>query len=131
MRSLCRIGAVLVAAFGLSSTSACAEVTIVAPSEVCYRELISGTTANNKPVFVVIHPLAVATYFIQERVSVDNEHWQLLGYFGKPAKNVGEYFEIRAFVSPGKEAPHSGAELSDWPNLTPSSNLVTVKRKNC
>ncbi len=115
----------------LGTIDARAQVTLTAPKEVCQRELVSGVVKGGQSVFVVIHPLAVSTYYVQDRASVERGNWQLLANFGEPGRNIGELFELRAYVSPAQNAPAPGSELPDWPKVAPVSNQLTVKRKAC
>ena len=129
------ITAPLVIAMVGVSTVASAEVSIDIPNNntaVCERNEVGGKVSDEpSPVWVVIHPFPVSTFYVQPRTTVSGDRWRTTAYFGRPGSvDVGVEFEIRAFSAP-EASLKEGQMLDDWPKARSSSNTVQVKRRAC
>jgi hypothetical protein len=78
-------------------------------------------------VWVVVHPTAVETYWVQGRASARANVWRTNAYFGRPGRDWGARFEIRAFADPTRPL-RVGQELPYWPEAAVSSNLIEVSK---
>ena len=110
------------------------ELSIVEPKDgtkVPERPYIKGIVADpNAEVWVIVHPMEVADYWVQPRVSVRRDGtWKVNIYIGRPGRiDVGKHFEIRAVANP-KAKLSRGDILRGWPEAKWSSEVIEVTRK--
>ena len=108
-------------------------VRISAPSDgakVGERPFIEGTVSDpDAEVWVVVHPTAVTDYWVQPAVTVkENGKWKVQVHIGRPGRDIGKHFEIRAFANPEGELTN-GLKLAKWPKAEAKSNLIEVIRQ--
>lgn len=91
------------------------------------RGRISDSVAQ---LWVVVHPLATSSYWVQPRVSIRRGgEWQVQAYFGRSGSmDVGKTFEVLAIVDPATEL-REGMILERWPASRLVSDMVSVTRK--
>jgi len=110
------------------------KVRITAPadkSQVPERPLVEGTVSDaNASVWVVVHPMEVADYWVQPAVTVrEDGTWKVMAYMGRPGDiDVGKQFEIMAFANPA-EPLKEGDVLKGWPKAQAKSQVIEVTRK--
>jgi hypothetical protein len=109
------------------------EVAITKPSSgavVPERPDIAGiVTESSVVVWVVVHPLKVADYWVQPRLTVGNDgSWRVKVYIGRPDRDHGEEFEIMAVANPRRRL-HEGDILPYWPKAKARSNVIEVTRE--
>jgi len=108
------------------------EVTILSPASgdrVAPLEILRGTVSNRSTdIWVVIHPLNTAAYWVQPKVTEIGGTWSSLAFFGRSSRiDAGKGFEIRAVVSP-RGALREGDILPAWPDAASVSRPVRVVR---
>jgi len=100
-------------------------------TEVRERPTVGGTGGDpDAEVWVVVHPMEVADYWVQSPASVKADGtWKTIIYIGRPGTvDVGKHFEIRAVANP-KKSIETGDVLPCWPEAEMSSEVVEVTRK--
>lgn len=108
-------------------------ITITAPCEgakVAPRHFVEGLVSNeNAQVWVVIHPMEVADFYVQPTVTVrEGGKWKVLCYFGEPGQHSGKRYEVMAFANP-KEKMNQGKLLGNWPAAEAKSQVIEVVRE--
>ena len=104
------------------------KIVITAPcndARVAQRQFVEGVvTDSNAHVWVVIHPMEAADFWVQPGVTVrDGGKWKVLCYFGEPGP--GKHYEVVAFVDP-REKIREGQLLSGWPDAQTKSQTIEV-----
>lgn len=92
---------------------------------------VKGTVVDpNTKVWVIIHPMEVSDYWVQQRVNVKEDGtWRVQVHIGKPGFiDVGKQFEIMAVANP-KVKLKEGDVLDEWPEAEGNSQLIVVTRK--
>jgi hypothetical protein len=113
--------------------SAC-RLTITSPADngrVGDRAEVSVTASKDcklSSVWVVVHPTAVETEWVQGRTSERAGVWKTNGYFGRPGRDWGARFEVKAFGDPARPL-HVGQELPYWPEAAVASELIEVMKR--
>jgi len=106
-------------------------ITSPAPNaKVAARAMVEGTSGDAKAsVWVIIHPMEVADYWVQPRVTVKADGtWKMMAYFGAPGPaDVGKRFEIMGVRNP-KHPLSEGNKLAFWPDAEQASQVVEVIR---
>jgi hypothetical protein len=107
---------------------------------VCTRHWVKGETAQKIAPILIIHPVSTQVFWAQEPATpLQNGKWEVYAHFGRPNMDVGERFQVLAYVaprirlSPGQQATEvrPRQQLDHWPDEGEASNLVTVSRDNC
>ena len=102
-------------------TSPCPE------SKVKALHLVKGTVSDPdvKEVWVVIHPMESADYWIQQRATVQDHKWEVICHFGEPEQHVGKRYEFIAVAMP-EGVPMASGIFKDpnWPKAKYSSQLI-------
>ena len=107
---------------------------ITAPADgaqVSERPFVEGTASDpNAEVWVVVHPMSVSDYWVQPRVNVrEDGTWRVRIHIGRPgAIDVGEQFEIAAFVNP-EVRMEQGDIFNGWPEAQWKSQIIEVTRR--
>jgi hypothetical protein len=99
--------------------------------EVSYRPSIEGVVSDPKAeVWVIVHPMEIANYFVQARVSVkDDGKWKGMVFIGRSEEeDIGKDFEIMAVANPDEKI-NQGDTLPYWPKAQAKSDIIEVKRK--
>ena len=97
---------------------------------VAHQQPVSGTVLNpTTDVWVVVHPMASSSFFVQPRVGVRSDRtWSVYAFFGAgPNVDSTEEFEVGAFANP-KVSLADGQVLSDWPE-SESRDIVGVEKR--
>ena len=114
--------------------------TMVIPSLLLHQEMVNGywfnpmaegrVSISNSIVWIVVHPMAVADYWVQQPGTANNNgDWRCLINVGREGTvDTGKYFEIRAFVYPNRTL-RNGLVLESWPDARIKSDIITVKRR--
>lgn len=98
--------------------------------KVAWRPVIKGNTGDpNSDVWIIVHPMAVSTYWAQPKASMrNNGEWKVQIYLGtSDGQGVGEIFEIMAISNPAEEI-NEGSTFKGWPKAEYQSEIVEVKR---
>ncbi len=109
-------------------------LTIIAPRDgerVLVNPMAEGRVSiSNSIVWIVVHPMAVADYWVQQPGTANNNgDWRCLINVGREGTvDTGKYFEIRAFVYPNRTL-RNGLVLESWPDARIKSDIITVKRR--
>jgi hypothetical protein len=93
--------------------------------------LLQGTVSGqSQRVWIIVHPLATSSYWVQPRVQVSSGGaWTARAYFGRAASiDSGEKFELRAIANP-KATLREGQVLVAWPDAGAISDPVVIQRK--
>ena len=102
-------------------------------SEVTALQLVMGTISDSdaKEVWVVIHPMEAAEYWVQQKATVENGRWEVMCHFGEPGQHVGKPYEFLAVVADPQEPLVSGRlNIPGWPKAKYLSQLVSkITRK--
>jgi hypothetical protein len=106
---------------------------ITAPKEgakVQEKPFVEGTVSDpNTRVWVVVHPMAISTYWVQPAVTVkENGTWKVKVNIGHGNEGKGEQFEVMAVANP-KVNLKEGDQLATWPNAEAKSQVVEVTRE--
>ena len=99
-------------------------------ARVAQRSFVGGTIADaNAQVWVVIHPMETADYWVQPAVTIRNGgSWKVLCYFGEPGNQLsGKPYEVQAFMNPNEKL-REGQLLSTWPAADAKSQAIEVVR---
>ena len=109
------------------------KITITAPcdaAKVAPRHFVEGIVVDpNAQVWVVIHPMEVADYWVQPSVTVrEGGKWKVLCYFGEPGQHSGKPYEVMAFANP-KQTLREGQVLPNWPEAQSKSQVIEVFRE--
>lgn len=104
------------------------ELVITSPcpdSKVDAMRLVKGTVADAdvKEVWVIIHPMETADYWVQQKATVQDHKWEVICHFGEPGQHVGKPYELRAVAMPNDGPLRTGA-IKNWPEAKYSSQLV-------
>jgi hypothetical protein len=108
-------------------------ITITTPrngSQATRRPKVEGWVQDPKaPVWVVVHPIAAAGYWVQPPASVGNKgNWHVGIYVGQAgAEDIGQLFEICAVAYPDDNLSE-GMVLKQWPTARWSSQVIEVER---
>lgn len=108
-------------------------ITISVPkngSQVPRRPKVEGWVRDPKvPVWLVVHPIATAGYWVQSPASVGTKgNWQAGVYIGQVGtEDVGQLFEICAVACPDDKLSE-GMVLRDWPMAKWRSQVLEVER---
>ncbi len=80
-------------------------------------------------VWVIIHPMEVADYWVQPRPSNRGSgQWRVQVYVGQPGtRDEGKHFEIQAVADPDQQL-REGMKLPDWPKARFQSPVIEVVR---
>jgi hypothetical protein len=95
------------------------------------RPYVEGKVSDpNAEVWLVVHPMEVADYWVQPRLTVRRDGtWRVSIYIGRPGNaDVGKHFEIMAIANP-KRPLKEGDVLKFWPDAEMKSEVVEVVRK--
>ena len=95
------------------------------------RTEVSVTASANcrlSSVWVVVHPTAVETDWVQGRTSERAGVWKTNAYFGRTGRDWGARFEVKAFGDPARPL-HVGQELPYWPEAAVASELIEVTKR--
>jgi hypothetical protein len=108
-------------------------VRILQPSKgalVAGKTLIEGTTTDpSAEIWVVVHPLDTASYWVQPRAEVRGRTWRTEGYFGRMSnEDAGKSFEVLAVIGPKVEL-REGQILDRWPDSLAVSDAIAVTRE--
>jgi hypothetical protein len=109
-------------------------IVIKSPSEgasVPKRPIVEGVVKDkNAQVWVIIHPMETADYWVQPRFTVRNQGlWKVQVYIGRPGIiDVGKHFEIMAVANP-RQMLREGKVLGSWPEAQSQSEIIEVVRK--
>lgn len=109
-------------------------VNITAPKaneQVIERPLIEGTAdPKAKEVWVIVHPMEVADYWVQPRVTLEaTGKWAVQGHLGRPGStDNGKLYELMAIANPSAKL-NEGDRLKNWPEAAMKSQIVRVTRK--
>lgn len=118
----------------IASIDATRKIVITSPCDgatVALRHFVEGIVADpNARVWVVIHPMEVADYWVQPAVTVrEGGKWKVLCYFGEPGpQHSGKHYEVTALVNP-KEALSEGQLYQGWPEAESRSQVIEVVRQ--
>jgi hypothetical protein len=110
------------------------KILITAPcdgSKVAQRHFVEGIVADpNAHVWVIIHPMEVADYWVQPSVTIrEGGRWKVLCYFGEPgAQHSGKHYEIVAITNP-KKGLSEGQLIAGWPESESRSQVTEVVRE--
>ncbi|MBC8031137.1 MAG: hypothetical protein H7Z16_13565 [Pyrinomonadaceae bacterium] len=118
---------------GAPSPDPSRKIVINAPcdhAKVAPRHFVEGVVADaNAQVWVVIHPMEVADYWVQPNVTVrEGGRWKVLCYFGELGQHSGKPYEVMAIANP-KETLREGQLLPNWPEAQSKSQVVEVVRE--
>src|SRR5882724_4837012 len=88
-----------------SSASADQKILITCPcpdTTVSALQSVEGTVSGPgvKEVWVVIHPMETADYWIQQRATVADGKWEVICHFGEPEQHQGNPYEFLAIADP-------------------------------
>jgi hypothetical protein len=126
-----------------SSAVAQQAISITEPTngtKVCTRHWVKGETTEKTTPILIVHPVSTGEFWAQEPVAPPQSgKWQLFAHFGRPNMDVGEEFEVLAYIAPriqlGPGQPLTEVRprqrLDHWPDAGQVSNSVTVTRANC
>ncbi len=109
-------------------------IRITAPSDntaVPERPFVEGKVMDpSAAVWVVVHPMAVSDYWVQQRITVRADGmWRVMIFVGRPGSiDVGNHFEIMAVANP-KMRLKEGDILKEWPEAQAKSQVIEVIRK--
>jgi len=109
-------------------------ITITGPEEgdeVPEHPTVSGTVCDTQArVWVVVHPMEVADYWIQPSVAVKADGtWRAVPYIGRPGDiDKDKHFEVRAVANP-REPLKEGMILGGWPQALWASEVIELVRK--
>ena len=108
-------------------------VTIDEPKDgnaVSWRPVVSGSVSMpNARVWLVVHPLQTAQYWVQPRVTVMQDgSWRTQAYIGEEHENVGQRFELMAVVEQSGNL-RDGLVLQSWPTGEARSDVLLVTRR--
>ena len=106
------------------------ELTVPADgTTVKQREYVRGHVSDsNAIVVVVVHPTETSDFWIQPPVTVKKSGaWKVKAHFGRPGKDRGAEYEVRAFVNPNKKLG-KGMMVANWPSAQAQSDVVDVTR---
>jgi hypothetical protein len=78
-------------------------------------------------VWVVVHPTAVSTYWVQPRPSERDGVWKTKIHIGRPGRDWNAKFEVKAFGNPSASL-REGQELPYWPDAPFASELIEVTK---
>lgn len=94
------------------------------------RPMVKGTVDDpSADVWVIIHPMEVADYWVQPRLTVrENGTWRVSAYVGREGMDIGQEFEVMAVANP-KSTLTEGMKLGGWPEAEWKSQIVDVTRK--
>lgn len=97
---------------------------------VTSRQMVKGTVSNpTAEVWVVIHPMEVAEYWVQPRLTVrEDGTWKVSAYVGREGMDSGKDFEIMAVANP-RNPLSEGMKLSGWPEAEWYSNVIDITRR--
>jgi hypothetical protein len=119
----------------LSATDTCVsqQVTIEKPDSDETEEAsvtLSGTLDNEcADMWLVVHPLGHANYYVQPKVTIGNDgSWLTKVPLGEAGTGTGQTFEIMAFANPEDELD-AGSVLGAWPEAEARSDVVRTTRK--
>ncbi len=132
-RNLIAIAVLVGAVVSPGQPAAGVTLTIEQPADgacVPERPNVTGAVSDAKAkVWVVVHPLEVATYWVQPRLTVrSGGRWKTRIHIGRPGRvDVGKEFEMMAVVNP-RSGLSNGQQLGDWPEAEAVSNVVEVTR---
>ena len=99
--------------------------------QVVERPIVEGTVSDPKAtVWVIVHPMDVATYWVQPSVTLrEGGRWRVQIYIGRPgAADLGKHFEIMAVANP-RNRLKDGDQLIGWPEAQWKSQVIEVLRK--
>ena len=111
-----------------------AEISITEPKNedsVSEYPVFKGQVADpNAQVWIVVHPMEIAEYWVQQPVTVSsNGSWETQPNIGRPGNvDDGKRFEVMAIVNP--ESPlTTGDKLKIWPEAQGQSDVIRVTRQ--
>jgi len=90
---------------------------------------VKGTISDpNAKVWVIVHPMREAEFWIQQSVTVQDSTWEVIAHIGQGQLGVGERFEIMAVANP-KERLSEGKIFPGWPEAQLRSRVIKVTRR--
>ena len=94
------------------------------------RAWVKGTVSDkDADVWVIVHPMETSDYWVQPQPSVKGDKsWKVLIHIGRPQKDIGKHFEIRAVANPEKELKE-GKVLGKWPKSQWRSDVIEVIKR--
>ncbi len=95
------------------------------------RPYVAGKVSNpNAAVWVIVHPMEVSDYWVQPRLTVNEDGtWRVGIYVGRTGNaDSGKRYEIMAIANP-KRPLKEGDVMRYWPDAESKSEVVEVVRK--
>ncbi len=109
-------------------------IQIKSPSQgahVTGRPIVGGLVGDeNVNVWVVVHPMETADYWIQPSVTIRKGGlWRVQVYIGRPGSiDIDKHFELRAVANP-LQPLYEGKVLGTWPDAQARSDVIEVIRR--